>query len=151
MAQRATRRSGSVGPLPVLPCSPRSSCSRSGFRWVDALLDGRRPAAGAVAGRIAARRGGAHRRIQRLGGGAGDRDGAPRGAAGGSARRPVRRLLERSTYLVLAMPGVVIALALSYFAERYGRVRLPDAPLLIVCYAILFFPLALVGVRASVA
>ncbi len=31
-----------------------------------------------------------------------------------------RLLLERSTYLVLAMPGVVAAFALSYFTERYG-------------------------------
>ena len=30
------------------------------------------------------------------------------------------RLLERSTFLVLAMPGLVIAFALSYFAERYA-------------------------------
>ena len=39
----------------------------------------------------------------------------------------VRHLLERSTYLVLGMPGVVVAFALSYFTERYsGRVRLRD-------------------------
>ena len=31
----------------------------------------------------------------------------------------MRHLLERSTYLVLGMPGVVIAFALSYFTERY--------------------------------
>ncbi len=62
------------------------------------------------------------------------------------------RLLERSTYLVLAMPGLVIALALSYFAERYADgFGYQTAPLLVVAYAILFFPLALVGVRASVA
>jgi len=62
------------------------------------------------------------------------------------------RLLERSTYLVLAMPGLVIALALSYFAERYAdSFEYQKAPLLILAYAILFFPLALVGVRASVA
>jgi iron(III) transport system permease protein len=62
------------------------------------------------------------------------------------------RLLERSTYLVLAMPGIVIALAISYFAERYaGGFGYQSAPLLIAAYAILFFPLALVGVRASVA
>ncbi len=62
------------------------------------------------------------------------------------------RLLERSTYLVLAMPGLVIALALSYFSERYaGGFLYQTAPLLVVAYAILFFPLALVGVRASVA
>ncbi|MGH2874506.1 MAG: ABC transporter permease, partial [Solirubrobacteraceae bacterium] len=52
------------------------------------------------------------------------------------------RLLERSTYLVLAMPGVVIALALSYFAERYaGGFMYQSAPLLVLAYAILFFPL----------
>jgi iron(III) transport system permease protein len=62
------------------------------------------------------------------------------------------QLLERSTYLVLAMPGLVIALAFSYFTERYaGGFLYQSAPLLILAYAILFFPLALVGVRASVA
>ena len=61
-------------------------------------------------------------------------------------------LLERSSYLVLAMPGVVIALALSYFAEHYlDGFGYQSAPLLVVAYSILFFPLALVGVRASVA
>jgi iron(III) transport system permease protein len=69
-------------------------------------------------------------------------------------RHPGRsgRVVERSTYLVLAMPGIVIAFALSYFTERYAGGHLyQSAPLLIVAYAILFFPLALVGVRASVA
>ncbi len=61
------------------------------------------------------------------------------------------QLLERSTYLVLAMPGLVIALAFSYFTERYADGFLyQSAPLLILAYAILFFPLALVCVRASV-
>jgi iron(III) transport system permease protein len=60
-------------------------------------------------------------------------------------------LLERTTYLVLAVPGLVIALALSYFTERYADgFGYQTAPLLILAYAILFFPLALVGVRASV-
>jgi iron(III) transport system permease protein len=64
----------------------------------------------------------------------------------------IRRLLERSTYLVLAMPGVVIALSLSYFSERYANdVLYQSAPMLVLAYAILFFPLALVGVRSSVA
>jgi iron(III) transport system permease protein len=64
----------------------------------------------------------------------------------------VYRLLERSTYLVLAMPGLVIALALSYFAEHdAGGFLYQSAPLLVLAYAILFFPLALVGVRASLA
>jgi iron(III) transport system permease protein len=65
------------------------------------------------------------------------------------------RLLERSTFLVLAMPGIVIAFTLSYFTEKYGGTLgghlYQSAPLLIVAYAILAFPLALVGVRASVA
>jgi iron(III) transport system permease protein len=64
----------------------------------------------------------------------------------------IARLLERSTYLVLAMPGLVIALSLSYFSERYGNgIGYQSAPMLVVAYAIMFFPLALVGVRTSVA
>jgi iron(III) transport system permease protein len=69
-------------------------------------------------------------------------------------RHPSRgdQLLERSTYLVLAMPGLVIAFALSYFSERYADgFEYQTAPLLVLAYAILFFPLALVAVRASVA
>jgi iron(III) transport system permease protein len=59
-------------------------------------------------------------------------------------------LLERSTYLVLVMPGVVIALALAYFSEHYADgFEYQTTGMLIVAYAILFFPLALVGVRAS--
>ncbi len=71
-----------------------------------------------------------------------------------AVRNPGRsvHMLERSTYLVLAMPGIVIAFALSYFTERYADSFLSQsAPLLILAYAILFFPLALVGVKASVA
>jgi iron(III) transport system permease protein len=63
-----------------------------------------------------------------------------------------RHLLERSTYLVLAMPGVVIALALTYFTEQYANsFGYQTAPLLVLCYAIMFFPLALVGVKAAIA
>ena len=61
-------------------------------------------------------------------------------------------LLERTTFLVLAMPGLVVALAISYFSEHdlngFGH---QSAPLLVLAYSILFFPLALVCVRASVA
>lgn len=63
-----------------------------------------------------------------------------------------RRMMERSTYLVLAMPGLVIALAISHFSEQYlGGLWYQTAPMLMVTYAIMYFPLALVGVRASVA
>jgi iron(III) transport system permease protein len=64
----------------------------------------------------------------------------------------VRHVLERSTYLVLGMPGVVIAFALSYFTEKYAAgFGYGTSLLLIACYAIMFFPLALVGVKASLA
>ena len=64
----------------------------------------------------------------------------------------MRHVLERSTYLVLGMPGVVIAFALSYFTERYAAgFGYGTSMLLIACYAIMFFPLALVGVKASLA
>jgi len=64
----------------------------------------------------------------------------------------MRHVLERSTYLVLGLPGVVIAFALSYFTERYAAgFGYGSSMLLIACYAIMFFPLALVGVKASLA
>ncbi len=62
----------------------------------------------------------------------------------------MRQLLERSTYLVLGMPGIVIAFALSYFTEKYANgLGYGTSMLLIGCYSIMFFPLALVGVKAS--
>jgi iron(III) transport system permease protein len=45
----------------------------------------------------------------------------------------------------------VIALALIYFSERYAPSLYQTAPLLVAAYAILFFPMALICVRASVA
>lgn len=61
-------------------------------------------------------------------------------------------VLERSTYLVLAVPGLVVALALSTASLRYGGgFGYQSAPLMIFAYALLFFPLALVGVRTSLA
>ena len=61
-------------------------------------------------------------------------------------------MLEKSTFLVLATPGLVVALALSYFSEhRLNGFGYQSAPLLVLAYALLFFPLALVCVRASVA
>ena len=71
-----------------------------------------------------------------------------------SVRHPGRlpRLLERSTFVVLALPGLVIALALTYFSNRYaGGFLYQSSVLLVLAYALMFFPLALVAVRASVA
>ncbi|MHB8467568.1 MAG: ABC transporter permease [Acidimicrobiales bacterium] len=60
-------------------------------------------------------------------------------------------VIERSTYIVQALPGLVIALSLVFFAIRYARHFYQTSELLIAAYAVLFFPLALICVRASVA
>jgi iron(III) transport system permease protein len=59
--------------------------------------------------------------------------------------------LQRSTYIPLALPGVVVALSLVYFATHYAFGLYQTSALVIVAYAIMHFPLALVCVRASVA
>jgi len=62
------------------------------------------------------------------------------------------RALERVNMIVLAVPGLVIALSLTYMTEHFlqGRFYLTD-PLLVLAYAIMFFPLAIVSVRAAIA
>jgi iron(III) transport system permease protein len=62
-----------------------------------------------------------------------------------------RNVLERSTYVTKALPGVVIALSLVFFATRYAFGLYETSVLLVVAYAILNFPLALVCVRTSAA
>jgi iron(III) transport system permease protein len=62
-----------------------------------------------------------------------------------------RRMLQSSTYIPLALPGVVIALSLVFFATRYAYGLYQTSGLLIFAYAIMHFPLALVCIRASVA
>lgn len=70
-----------------------------------------------------------------------------------AVRRPSRwsAALERSAFVVQALPGLVIALALVYVTARYipGIYQSPE--LLVVAYSMIFFPLAIVAVRASVA
>ena len=67
-----------------------------------------------------------------------------------SVRFPRRYVLalERSNLVVLAVPGLVIALSLTYVTEHFlqGRFYL-TSPLLVLAYAIMFFPLAVVSVR----
>ncbi len=62
-----------------------------------------------------------------------------------------RVIIERSTYVSQALPGVVIALSLVYFATHYAYALYQTSTLLVVAYAILHFPLALVCVKTSVA
>jgi iron(III) transport system permease protein len=58
--------------------------------------------------------------------------------------------LERSTFLVQAIPGVVIGLALVYVASRYLGFLYQSPQLLVAAYTVMFFPLGLVAVTSSV-
>ncbi|HSY15707.1 MAG TPA: ABC transporter permease subunit, partial [Jatrophihabitantaceae bacterium] len=60
-------------------------------------------------------------------------------------------LLERSTYVTQALPGVVIALSLVFFAIRYAYGLYQTSFLLVAAYTVLHFPLALICVKSSVA
>ncbi len=70
-----------------------------------------------------------------------------------TARRATaaRIVLERATYVTQALPGVVIALSLVFFAINYAYRLYHTSLMLVVAYAIMHFPLALVCVKASVA
>jgi iron(III) transport system permease protein len=49
------------------------------------------------------------------------------------------------------MPGLIIALALAYFSVRHAFVLYQSSLLLVVAYAVLGFPLALIAIRPSIA
>ncbi len=71
-----------------------------------------------------------------------------------SVRFPGRRIqmLERTSMLILAVPGIVIALSAVYVTNHYLEGRwYQTSPLLVVVYAVMFFPMAIVAVRAAVA
>ncbi|MFD7341363.1 ABC transporter permease [Streptomyces violascens] len=61
------------------------------------------------------------------------------------------RTLERAAFLPRALPGIAVALAVVYFAIRYAQPFYQQPPMLIAGYVILFFPLALTAVRATLA
>ncbi len=58
-------------------------------------------------------------------------------------------LIERIAYLPMALPGLVIALGLVAFSVRYAISFYQSSLELILAYAILFLPLAVVGVRSA--
>lgn len=58
-------------------------------------------------------------------------------------------LLERGTYFGSAMPGIVVALALITVSIRLAPGLYQSAPLLILGYAILFLPRAVINVRTA--
>jgi iron(III) transport system permease protein len=71
-----------------------------------------------------------------------------------SVRYPGRRIqiLERTSMLILAVPSIVVALSAAYVTLHYLQGRFyQTTPLLIVVYAVMFFPMAIVAVRAAVA
>jgi iron(III) transport system permease protein len=69
-----------------------------------------------------------------------------------AVRYPTRLalLVERSTFIARAMPGLVVALALSFFAVRHVFALYQSSALLVTAYAVLFFPLALIAMRPSI-
>jgi iron(III) transport system permease protein len=64
---------------------------------------------------------------------------------------PLTGLVERVTYFGHALPGIVVALALVSVSIRYARPMYQTTTLLVVAYAILFMPLAMVAIRAALA
>lgn len=69
-----------------------------------------------------------------------------------AARHPGRMsaALERTTYIGHALPGIVVAIAMVYVGVRLLRPVYQERPLLVLAYVVLFLPLAVATVRASV-
>jgi iron(III) transport system permease protein len=66
-------------------------------------------------------------------------------------RQPLIHLMERATYLPRGMPGIVVALALVTLSLHLLHPLYQTAGLLILAYAIVFLPLAVVSVRSTLA
>jgi iron(III) transport system permease protein len=73
----------------------------------------------------------------------------PVGALAIRHRNRATLLLERLAYLPMGLPGPVIALGLVAFSVRYAFALYQSSFELILAYAVLFLPLALVGVRSA--
>ncbi|HEX3512093.1 MAG TPA: iron ABC transporter permease [Solirubrobacteraceae bacterium] len=66
-------------------------------------------------------------------------------------RNRVTLMIERLAFVPMALPGLVVALGLVSFTVRYALSLYQGTLELVVAYAILFLPLALVAVRAAIA
>ncbi|WP_309648291.1 iron ABC transporter permease [Nocardioides sp.] len=64
-------------------------------------------------------------------------------------RRPLGTLVERSIYPANALPGIVVALALVTISIRVVPALYQTLPVLLLGYAILFLPRAVVSVRST--
>ncbi len=60
------------------------------------------------------------------------------------------QLLERSVYIAHGLPGIVVALSLVFVGVTVLRPLYQSTPMLALAYAVLFLPLAVGSVRASV-
>lgn len=58
-------------------------------------------------------------------------------------------LLDRSTYVTHALPGIVVAISMVFIGVRVMRPVYLEAPLLVLAYVALFLPLAVGGIRSS--
>jgi iron(III) transport system permease protein len=67
------------------------------------------------------------------------------------SRNRLALVLERLAYMPMALPGLVVALGLVSFTVRHAFALYQSSFELILAYAILFLPLAVVGVRGAVA
>lgn len=60
-------------------------------------------------------------------------------------------VVERASYAGHALPGIVVALSLVFFASQYATALYQRLPLVIFAYLVLFLPLAVGAVQASLA
>ena len=65
--------------------------------------------------------------------------------------RPWTAVLERASFGANALPGIVVALALVFFAARYGGPVYQTLGLLVFAYVVRFFPQALAGSASALA
>jgi iron(III) transport system permease protein len=75
----------------------------------------------------------------------------PLGVLAARYRGGLGSLLDGATWLAHALPGIVVALSLVFFATRSAPWLYQRSPLLVFAYLVLFLPLAVGAVRASVA
>jgi iron(III) transport system permease protein len=74
----------------------------------------------------------------------------PVGILAARHRGRLPRTLEQATYAGHALPGIVVALAVTFLTVRYAHDIYQRTPGLILAYAVLFLPAAVGAVRSSV-
>jgi iron(III) transport system permease protein len=74
----------------------------------------------------------------------------PVGILAGRYKTRSAALIERSTYITHALPGVVIAISMVFIGVRLMTPIYLKAPLLVLAYVALFLPVAVGGIRSIV-